>query len=233
MTKTNEFRGFGPEALELLAELTDHNDRAWFEANKARYEAVIREPARALIRAMGPRLAKKVSPAIVADDRKVGGSLMRVHRDVRFSKDKTPYKTNIGIQFRHEAGKDVHAPGCYLHVSLDECFLGMGVYRPDGPSLAKIRARIDEDPEGWKRASTDPKLLAVWHLGGDALKRAPRDYAADHPLIEDLKRKDHVLMADLSLDEAVSPELPALLAARFGAGKKHMKFLCDALGLRF
>src|SRR5678815_2121248 len=111
-----DFEGFSDETFAFLGELEEHNQRDWFEANKSRYERVVREPALAFVRDMGRRLAE-VAPALRADDRKVGGSMMRVHRDTRFSKDKSPYKTNVGIQFRHEAGKDVHAVGLYVPVS--------------------------------------------------------------------------------------------------------------------
>ena len=227
-----KFTGFGPLALELLSQLDTHNNKEWFEANKQRYEDLIREPARSFIRAMAPRL-KKISPELLADDRKVGGSLMRVHRDVRFGKDKTPYKTNVGIQFRHAVGKDVHAPGCYVHVGLDGCFLGMGMWHPDAKSLAAIRESIAEDPKGWKKVVTDPGLTRFWRHGGDSLKRPPKGYDADHPAIDELKRKDHILVCDLTVDEAESPALVDLAIERFVAGKKHMKRLCDAIGVAF
>ena len=227
-----EFRGFGPHTIGFLAELSNHNNKEWFDAHKQRYENEVREPARAFIRAMAPKL-KKISAALVADDRKVGGSLMRVYRDVRFSKDKTPYKTNVGIQFRHERGKDVHAPGCYVHLGLDGCFLGMGMWHPDAPSLAAIRKVIAEEPKKWQRVIGDAKLNAVWRMGGESLKRPPRGFDAEHPLIEELKRKDHILVSDLEVDEAESDQLVALCAERFTAGKRHMLALCDASGVPF
>ena len=109
-----EFRGFDPSLFEFLEELADNNHRSWFQNNKERYETVVLEPSLAFIREFASRL-KTISPYFVASDRRVGGSLMRVYRDTRFGKDKTPYKTNVGIQFRHEFGKDVHAPGFYVH----------------------------------------------------------------------------------------------------------------------
>ena len=227
-----KFVAFGSEALEFLAELQDNNNKAWFAENKARYEELVREPARAFVRAMEKPL-RKISRELVADDRKVGGSLMRVYRDVRFGKDKTPYKTNIGIQFRHALGKDVHAPGCYVHLGLDECFLGMGLWRPESAALQKIREAIVEDPKAWKRVSTDPKLREVWELGGESLKRPPRGFDKEHPLIDDLKRKDHILVATLGVDEAQSAELVELCLERFERGKRHMRFLCEAIDVGF
>ncbi len=223
---------FGPSTLAYLAELRDNNERRWFEANRERYEAHVREPARAFIRAMAPRL-KKISSSLVADDRKAGGSLMRVFRDTRFSKDKTPYKTNVGIQFRHAHGKDVHAPGCYLHIGLDECFLGMGMWRPEPAALAKVRERILAEPKKYAKIIADPKLTAVWRQEGESLKRPPQGVAPDHPLVGELKRKDHILVCDLSVDEVESPALVELVTERLAAGKAHMRFLCDALDVPF
>lgn len=233
MAKAPSFAGFGPAAIEFLTDLTNNNNKDWFDENKQRYEDTVREPARAFIRAMGPRLTKSISKSLVADDRKSGGSLMRIYRDIRFSKDKTPYKTNVGIQFRHELGKDVHAPGCYVHLGLDGCFVGMGMWRPESSALQKIREKIAADSKTWKRVSTDKKLLEHWKLGGESLKRPPRGFDKEHAFVEDLKRKDHILVMDLTLDQAESKKLPDLLIERFKRAKKHTKFLCDAVGVDF
>ena len=118
----------------------------------------VREPALKFIREMAPRLAI-LSPHFKADDRKVGGSLMRVYRNTRFTKDKAPYKTNIGIQFRHMIGWDVHAPGFYFHIELGQSFLGgLGVWRPDNTSLYRIRSKIDEEQGRWKELINTEKV---------------------------------------------------------------------------
>src|SRR5882672_12210854 len=104
---------FDRETLRFLADLAAHNDRPWFEANKHRYEAHCMEPALAFIEAMAPAIAK-ISRHFVVAPKRAGGSLMRIYRDTRFARDKAPYKTNIGVQFRHERAKDVHAPGFYV-----------------------------------------------------------------------------------------------------------------------
>jgi uncharacterized protein (TIGR02453 family) len=142
---------FEGELFAFLRELRQHNDRNWFEAYKPRYETAVRIPALAFIEAMGPRLAT-ISPHFRALAKKSGGSLMRVYRDTRFSKDKTPYKTNVGIQFRHEAGRDVHCPGFYLHLEPGRCFLGAGIWRPDSKALRAIRDFIADNPGGWRKA---------------------------------------------------------------------------------
>src|SRR5262249_17416320 len=144
------FSGFS-EALEFLEALSDHNEREWFAENKARYERAVLEPALSFITAMAAPL-KRFAPQFEAVPKRMGGSLMRVYRDTRFSRDKSPYKTNVGIQFRHRAGKDVHAPGYYVHIAPDDIFLGAGLWRPEPDALAGIRSAIVEKPREWKKA---------------------------------------------------------------------------------
>lgn len=226
------FEGFPLDLLHFLDELSRNNNRDWFTKRKERYEAAARTPALGFISAMEKPL-QKVSPHFVASAKKVGGSLMRVHRDVRFSNDKTPYKTNVGIHFRHEAGKDVHAPGFYLHIGLDECFLGAGVWRPDSASLGAIRERIVEEPARWKRLRDAKRFRDAWELSGDSLKRPPRGYDADHPLIEDLKRKDHIAMAPLSHDDLLAGDVVRRVADAFKRTKAYVGFLCETVGVPF
>ena len=220
----------GPELVAFLDDLSRNNDRDWFKAHQARYEADVREPVRAFVRAMEPVLAEH-APFLVADDRKVGGSMMRPQRDTRFSKDKKPYKTNVGIQLRHVAGRDVHAPGLYLHIHPSEVFVGLGMYRPSSPDLAAIRARIDATPDAFRELVTDPALTAVWRIGQmDALKRSPRGYAADHPMAEWLRLKSHILLCDLPTEALFTDDLPGRLASMLDAGRGYCSFLCDAIG---
>jgi uncharacterized protein (TIGR02453 family) len=223
---------FTRATLEFLDELAAHNERAWFEANRHRYEALVREPALAFIAAMAPELAR-FAPHFRAEAKKMGGSLMRVFRDTRFARDKRPYKTNVGIQFRHELAKDVHAPGFYLHVATDGCFFGAGCWHPEADALGRIRDLVAAHPDRWFKARDDRKFAALWQLAGDSLSRPPRGHAADHSAIEDLKRKDFVALAPLSFDEATGPGLVKLAAARFAASRPLMKFLCQALDVSY
>lgn len=223
---------FANATFDFLGELTANNERPWFEANKARYESLVREPALEFIAAMAPQL-EKFAPHFRAEPRKVGGSLMRVFRDTRFARDKTPYKTNIGIQFRHELGKDVHAPGFYLHLANDECFFGAGCWHPEADLLGHIRDHIAQHPGQWFAARDDKKFAAHWALAGDSLTRPPRGYAPEHPAIEDLKRKDFIGLAPLSAAEACGPGLVKLATQRFAAAAPLMKFLCTAQGVQY
>ncbi|MEM6331259.1 MAG: DUF2461 domain-containing protein [Planctomycetota bacterium] len=232
MPTTPAFAGFPLGMLHFFEELARHNNKKWFDTNKQRYETLVREPALQFIAAMAGPL-NKVSPHFVAAPKKVGGSLMRVHRDVRFSRDKTPYKTNLGIQFRHEAGKDVHCPGFYLHVDTEQVFLGAGVWHPESAALAAIREAIDEDPAAWKRAKSGKAFRTAFRLGGDSLKRAPRGYDPEHPQIDDLKRKDHIAIAQLDHDLLFEPGLPKTIAAKLRASRAYVAFLCQAIGVEF
>ena len=224
---------FTEELIDFLVELSANNNREWFKARQERYESVLREPALEYIRDVGDGL-NGISPHVLASDRKQGGSLMRIHRDVRFSKDKSPYKTNVGIQFRHESGKDVHAPGYYVHIAVDDCFIGVGSYMPDRDALAAYRRAIDERPREWlalKRLAESGE----WELGGfrDSLKRPPRGYTADHPLIEDIKRKHFILTHYLDVEDVTTPGFVEYSLERFRETREWMAFLAKALGLPF
>lgn len=227
-----EFDRFQPSLFEFLEQLRDHNRRPWFQANKSRYERDVLEPAMAFIRAFAPRL-KRISPHFVASDRRVGGSLMRVYRDTRFAKDGEPYKTNVGIQFRHEQGRDVHAPGLYVHIAPDECFLAAGLWRPEPEPLALVRQAIVESPDRWRRARDDRAFRRHFTLEGDSLKRPPRGFPADHPCVEDLKRTDFIAVAELDEHDVLARNFLDAVAAAFAACRPLMRFLCRALKVPF
>ena len=229
---STEFAGFSLGMLHFLNDLSRHNNRKWFEVNKQRYERELREPALAFIEAMSEPLAR-LSPHFRAEPKKVGGSLMRIYRDVRFSKDKRPYKTNVGIQFRHEKGKDVHAPGFYFHVDVDQVFLGVGIWHPESDVLKQIRKAIDKDPAGWKKAKGGKAFRDRYELAGDSLKRPPQGYSAEHPLIDDLKRKDFVAVQEFDHDALFSPDLVKNTIASFRGAKGFMAFLCKAVRVKF
>ena len=148
-----QFTGFGKDTFGFLGQLEKNNKREWFEENKPRYLGGVLEPALDFIATIGPSI-HKISDYFDAIPKRTGGSLMRVYRDMRFAKDKKPYKTNIGIQFRHQFGKDIHAPGYYLHIERNNCFLAAGMWRPEPKSLAGIRRLISEKPAQWEKAST-------------------------------------------------------------------------------
>lgn len=225
-------RSFSPALFAFLRELAQNNDRDWFATNKHRYEADVREPALDFISAFAPRL-DALSPHFVADARKAGGSLFRIHRDVRFSKDKSPYKTNTGIHFRHALGKDAHAPGFYLHLEPGNVFAGAGTWHPDTATARRIREAIDADQAGWRRAVGGRSFTEAYRLDGDALKRPPAGFAADHPLIEDLKRKDFIAVAPLPDRSVTSAGFIDDYERVCRAAIPFVRFLCKAVGAPF
>ncbi len=227
-----EFRQFKPTIFSFLEELEDNNNRPWFQKSKPRYESQVLEPCLAFIRAFEPKL-KKISKSFIADDRRAGGSLMRIYRDTRFSKDKRPYKTNVGIHFRHEFGRDIHAPGFYVHIAPAECFLGIGVWHPDGKTLVRIRQAIVDGPTRWRRATLGKRFSEHFELTGDRLKRPPRGFPPDHPLVEDLKRKDFVGSAVQTEQDVLDKAFLDNVAATFAASRPFMRFLCEALKVPF
>jgi uncharacterized protein (TIGR02453 family) len=226
------FEGFPQDTVKFLVALAKNNDREWFKARQERYEKAVLAPSLAFIAAMEKPLGK-IAPMYRAVPKKVGGSLMRIYRDTRFGKDKSPYKTNIGIQFRHEMGRDVHAPGFYLHIEPGQMFLGAGSWHPASDALALIRAGIDERPAEWKRARNAAAFRRRYELAGDTLKRPPRDYEADHPLIEDLKRKDFIGLAEYDEAAMSSPDFVDYVAAAFKDARPLVRFLCESLRLPF
>jgi uncharacterized protein (TIGR02453 family) len=227
-----DFAGFSQNTIQFLEELSLNNNRTWFEANRQRYEQDVREPALAFIEAIGPGL-HAISPELTAVAKKSGGSLMRIHRDLRFSRDDRPYKTNVGIQFRHRAGADVHAPGMYVHIQPGESFLAAGLWRPDREPLDRIRAAIAARPEEWFRVRDEPGFAKHWKLEGESLTRPPQGYAADTPAIEDIKRKDFIGVKRVDEEEVLGAAFLDRTLKAFAASTPMMRFLCDAVGVDY
>jgi uncharacterized protein (TIGR02453 family) len=213
------------ELFDFLRQLKRHNNREWFAKNKARYENVVRDPALFFISSFEPHL-RKLDPNFVADARPTRGSLFRIYRDTRFSPDKRPYKTHIGIRFSHAGGKNVHAPVFYLHMEPDNCFAAAGVWHPDNSALTKIRTAIVAEPGQW--ATVRRKL----ELEGDSLKRPPRGFDVNHRFIEDLKRKDFVASVGLTEAQVCGPKFMRDFAAACRAMLPLVEFTTRALGLQ-
>jgi uncharacterized protein (TIGR02453 family) len=229
---SGRYARFKTETLAFLSELSANNNREWFAANKERYEVLVLDVALNFIQSMHDPV-KKISPHFTAIPQRMGGSLMRVYRDTRFSKDKTPYKTNIGIQFRHEKARDVHAPGFYLHIDPEEVFLGAGMWRPDAASLAALRQRIDAKQAEWTRARDDRKFRSHFHLAGESLSRPPKGFGKDHPLIDDLRRKDFIAVKPLDLKDPLENRFQQKVETAFASAAPFMAFLCKAVGVPY
>jgi uncharacterized protein (TIGR02453 family) len=225
-------REFDPEFFQFLADLAANNDREWFAANKERYETEVLEPSLAFIEDFSYRL-REISPNFVADPRRTGGSLFRIYRDTRFAKDKTPFKAHTGMQFRHVAGKDVHAPGFYLHLAPDESFAGGGLWRPDTPTANRVREKIAADPKSWRRATRESPFADRFTVGGDQLKRVPPAFDRDHEFGEDLRRKGWVASTALAQETVTTAGFLDEYTRICEALAPLLHFLCRALDLEF
>ena len=222
---------FTPALFDFLRELTDNNERTWFEANKKRYEKDVREPMLAFITDFAPRLSG-LTPHCIASAKKVGGSMFRPNRDVRFSNDKSPYKTHCGAHFTHIRAKDVHAPGFYLGLEVDKVMVGTGIWQPDTPSLAKIRDAIVADPKDWELCISGD-FAKNFEVRGERLKNAPKGYDKAHPLVETLKLKDFVGYRNLTEADACKASFIDDYTALCRAAVPFNRFLRRSLGLEF
>lgn len=227
------FAGLPKDFFAFFNELHFNNEKPWFEANKARYKSSVVEPLSALIGAIGARMPK-VSKHIVCDPRPNGGSMFRIYRDTRFSKDKTPYKTNAGLHFRHALGKDAHAPGFYMHFAPKEVFFGGGLWMPDPDDLARIRGAIAGKAKDWDKVKSTLATTELFDgIEGEALVRPPKGFDPDHPHIADIKRKSFYVMRKSNERVAQSPGLVDAAMETFSAAKPLMTFLCKAVDAPF
>ncbi len=220
------------DGVRFLAELRAHNEKAWFEKNKARYEAGVRAPALRLVADLAPVLAK-VSKRFVVDPRPNGGSLSRIHRDTRFSKDKSPYKTHLFVHFRHESGDDDASPGFFLRLGPGASSVGGGVWHPAPAKLAEIRRAIATRSRDWKKAKQKSDVGAGCMITGESLKNVPKGFDPAHEHAEDLRRKDFGASVPLPDASLTSAGLVADVAARFRSVAPVVAFVCDAIALPF
>ena len=223
---------FDRELFNFLKELKQNNTREWFQANKERYKSVVQEPLLRFISDIADPL-HAISPEFVADPRPSGGSMFRIYRDVRFSKDKSPYKTHAAAQFRHRAGRDAHAPGFYLHLEPGNVFVGAGSWHPGGEALQDIRTAIAENPKRWQSILSNADFSKHHALVGESLKRPPRGFDAGHPMIEDLRRKDFISVENFSQTKACSAGFIDTVAESFRVAAPLVKFLTEAVGQKF
>jgi uncharacterized protein (TIGR02453 family) len=223
---------FTKDGLRFLADLRTHNEKPWFEANKERFEAGLREPGLRLVADLEPVL-KKISKHFVADAKPNGGSMSRIYRDTRFSKDKSPYKTALFFHFGHARGTEDATPAFYFHIEPGGSTVGGGIWHPATPLLEKIRRAIVKSPSAWDKAKGKSGVGAACSMGGEMLKKVPRGYDPEDPNAEDLKRKDFGVHQPAADTLVTSPTLPAELGKRFAAAAPVLAFLCEAVGLPF
>ncbi|MDA3914598.1 DUF2461 domain-containing protein [Oleiagrimonas sp.] len=222
---------FTPATLRFLRQLKRNNNRAWFHEHKAQYEEHLREPFLTLIADLQEPVTR-ISAHYRADPSKVGGSLFRIHRDVRFSHNKLPYKTWSGARFFHERRREVHAPAFYLHIEPGNSFAGGGMWHPESKVLRSIRTFIVDNPGAWTRA-TGTAFRKRFDFHGERLKRPPRGFDPEHALIEDLKLKSFATGVSLDDELICSHGLVAAVANSFKQVAPLVDYLCAALDLEF
>jgi len=224
--------GFSGEALPFLADLAEHNERSWFQPRKAEYERLLKEPMEGLVVALGDRFASRGIP-IEADPRH---AIFRIYRDVRFSKDKSPYKTHLSASLPWVEPADgpnaaAHGNGAYIHIQPGHSYVGGGMWHPERARLDAFRRAVVDDPGRVRAVLDDAEFMR--RLGPleshEMLKRVPPGFPADHPMAAELRFKDLTFGRGLSDDEVVSPSLPDILAEDFASAVPVFRFLA-ALG---
>jgi len=223
---------FTPDLLHFLSELKSHNNRDWFNANKERYEGSVRDPFLRFVADLAPRL-KKISAQFVADPSPVGGSMMRIYRDTRFSKDKTPYKTAVMAHFWHSKGKEGATPAFYMRLQPGDSSVGGGIWHPEPGALKRIRRAIADDSQTWQRIKEGREFRAGCGMAGESLKRPPPGFDANHPFIEDIKRKDFATMTPLDDKRVASASIMDGVLGAFETTSPFLEFLTNAVGLKF
>jgi uncharacterized protein (TIGR02453 family) len=227
-TKQPSFAGFDPGLLEFLRDLGKNNDKKWFETHRSEYESLYLEPARRFVEAIAPGLAK-ISPELRAEPR-VNGAIMRINRDTRFSKDKTPYKTGLFIRFGEGQGKGTSGFGVRIHAT-GSGMMG-GAFGFEDAALERYRQAVDDA----KRGPALVKAVAAVAKKGYAIsephyKRVPKGFDPDHPRADWLRHRSlYVYRNDSPAPRALfGPEAVAFCLERFKAMRPVQKWLADIL----
>jgi uncharacterized protein (TIGR02453 family) len=220
---------FTPALFRFLRDLKAHNTREWFQANRERYAADVEAPMLRFVGDIGPAL-RGISAAMVADRRRVGGSMFRIHRDTRFSPDKSPYKTHVAAAFGHERRRQVEggAPSFYLHLAPGDCLGGAGIYHSAAPTLRRIRLAIVERPKEW---------AAVRRTGleiqGDRLTRVPAGVDRTHEFADDLRLKDFYTLSSFAQAEVCAEDFLERYVDTCRRGAPLVAFLVKAMAWRW
>jgi uncharacterized protein (TIGR02453 family) len=226
------FNGFKPDALQFLADLAANNDRNWFKPRKADYERLLKEPMEALCVALSDRLDALHLP-MDADPKR---SPFRIYRDVRFSKDKSPYKTGVGADFPWDDSEGDRARprgsvGGYFHLEPGNIFVGGGMWHPERARLAAFREKVDRDPNAVLKAIEDSRFRSVYgSVKGESLTRNPIGFPKDHPYGYLLRLKDVIFSRRISDRDVFSAKLPDIIAKDFEAARPVLLFLDKLAG---
>ncbi|MFN8589674.1 MAG: DUF2461 domain-containing protein [Candidatus Eisenbacteria bacterium] len=227
---------FDAPSLKFLRGIARHNDRTWFEAHRAEYEEHVKTPMAELVAEMDLRLAR-FAPEIEGDPKR---SVFRIHRDVRFSSDKSPYKTHAACWFFHsggssKVGREAHGGGAgfYFHLQPGASMLGGGLWMPPRPALQQLRAAIAEDVRGFARVADSPAMRRRFGALSEesALKRVPRGYDADHPAARWLRLQSFTVGHALTDADVTGAKLTKTLETSFATMLPLVRWLNGVLGL--
>ena len=221
------FEGFPREGIEFLKRLKRNNNRPWFEKHKGEYESHVKLPMQSLIAALKPHF-DKFAPEFDVNPRR---SMFRVYRDVRFSKDKTPYKTHVAGHFvLRGKPKGIEGSGYYLHIEPGEVFLGGGIYMPDGEQIKRIRRAIADRSEQFLSIISDRRFKKRFgRIEGDKLQRVPQGYEPDHPMAEWLKHKQFFVGIEWPESKCYKRVFVKEIARLFEEATPFVRFLNEAM----
>ncbi|HVR85430.1 MAG TPA: TIGR02453 family protein [Planctomycetota bacterium] len=221
-----------PDLFCFLREIKTHNNREWFARNKDRFQTAVRDPFLGVIADLRLRL-RGVSPHFIVDPSPVGGSMTRIYRDLRFSKDKSPYKVSISAHFRHAHGKEGMTPALYLHLEPGRSSAGGGLWQPPPEGLRLIRQAIVTRTQEWKKAVSGRSFRMGCGMAGESLRRPPPGFDPEHPFIEDIKRKDFATSVPLKEKDLLRSDPVDTILKGYRSVVPFVRFIVQALGLPF
>jgi uncharacterized protein (TIGR02453 family) len=221
------FAGFGPQALNFLTALAFHQTKAWFDENRALYESELKEPMGDLVEDLSAALAKAKIP--LRGDRKK--AVFRIHRDTRFAKDKSPYKTNAGFVLNRDGTRNTGGM-LYVHIDPKGCFTAAGWYSPEPETLVRLRAAIVKSPKAYRAAEDALAAKKLSFSDEWSLKRLPKgcEGIGDERIAAAVKRRGLVVRRDLSAKDIGSPRLIDTLVAFTRDAEPLLKFGWNATG---
>lgn len=221
------FEGFPRKGMTFLRQLKKNNRREWFEKRKFDYETCVKLPMQSLIAALQPHF-QAFAPEFEVNPKR---SIFRIYRDVRFSKDKRPYKTHVAAHFvLRGKPKGIEGSGYYVHIEPGEVFVGGGIYMPDGEQLKKIRKGIAERPAEFLSVIKNPKMKRLYGaLEGEKLSRIPKGYLPDHPMGEWLKYKQFFVGTSWPEARCLKAGFVIEVARAFEVATPLIRFLNEAL----
>lgn len=215
--------------FEFLKKLAKNNNKPWFDSNRATYE-IARENIKTIVTAIIPELAN-IDKAIGEAELEVKNCMFRINRDIRFSKEKHPYKINMGMQF-NAGGKNKSMAGYYIHVQPGACFVGGGVYMPMPPELKKIRQEIDYNLKSFEKIVKAKAFTTHFEHGlmqEDILSRPPKGYDDTNPALPYLKLKHFVASKNMSDESMTDKSMVKEVIKAFKALQPMIAFLNTAM----